>query len=619
MLAQCLPKGSPLSYRKIWLLLLVSCAADAAIGQSSAVTAAPVPSRHNIVLFVADGLRAASVDERTAPAISALAREGVLLRNSHSAFPTVTTVNAAVLATGHFPGDTGDFGNNLYTGFTSAGEHGTPVPYIESDAVLGELDALFGDFLNETTVLEVARRAGYSTAAIGKQGPTLIFDHSQRTGLSTVVIDDATGSSGGIPLAPAIADRLKAAGLALATPGRGDNARMGTLSPNLLQQDYLVAATTRVVMPWLLEQGKPFVLVFWSRDPDATQHNHGDSPQSLTPGINGPTSLAAIRNADDDLARLRAALFELGIADSTDIVVTADHGFSTVSKQSTSSPSAKDRYDDVPEGMLPPGFLALDLARALHLNVYDLDADGAQVTAGRHPKRGNALLGRDAAHPQLFVAANNGNDLLYLLPAGNRRLARRVAGALLQQDYLSGLFVDRSLGSIPGALTLDDVNLVGAAVMPRPSIVVNFRSFDTGCGEPTRCGVGIGDSAQAQGQGGHGSLSRADTRNFMALVGPDFKTAFIDELPASNVDLGRTLIAMLDPKYSDRGKLTGRQLTEVLPGGAVPTARRERRASQPAANGLQTLLDLQWVGDTMYIDAGGFAGRSLGLEATAPR
>ena len=50
------------------------------------------------------------------------------------------------------------------------------------------------------------------------------------------------------------------------------------------------------------------MLVFWSRDPDGAQHNHGDSLGKLVPGINGPTSLAGIRNADDNLATLRRAL-----------------------------------------------------------------------------------------------------------------------------------------------------------------------------------------------------------------------------------------------------------------------------------------------------------------------
>ena len=82
-------------------------------------------------------------------------------------------------------------------------------------------------------------------------------------------------------------------------------------------------------------------MVFWSRDPDGTQHNQGDSLGTLTPGINGPTSRAAIRNADDDLARIEAALAALGLAQTTDIIVAADHGFATISKESKTSAAAQ--------------------------------------------------------------------------------------------------------------------------------------------------------------------------------------------------------------------------------------------------------------------------------------
>ena len=108
-------------------------------------------------------------------------------------------------------------------------------------------------------------------------------------------------------------------------------------------------------------RNKPFVLVFWSRDPDGSQHNQGDSLNTLTPGINGPTSLAAIKNADDNLATLRKALDDLGLAATTDIIVAADHGFSTISKQSKTSPAARLEYTDVQKGLLPPGFLAMDI------------------------------------------------------------------------------------------------------------------------------------------------------------------------------------------------------------------------------------------------------------------
>ncbi len=112
-------------------------------------------------------------------------------------------------------------------------------------------------------------------------------------------------------------------------------------------------------------RNKPFVLVFWSRDPDGTQHNQGDSLLKVEPGINGPTSRAAIKNADDNLAEIRSALDELGLAANTDIIIAADHGFSTISKESKTSAAAQTTYADVPEGLLPPGFVALDLAKAL--------------------------------------------------------------------------------------------------------------------------------------------------------------------------------------------------------------------------------------------------------------
>jgi Type I phosphodiesterase / nucleotide pyrophosphatase len=85
---------------------------------SSAVFAADSP--HNVVLFVADGLRGMIVNRETAPAMTALRDEGVWFRNSHSLFPTFTTANASAMATGHYLGDTGDFSNSIFAGFRVA-------------------------------------------------------------------------------------------------------------------------------------------------------------------------------------------------------------------------------------------------------------------------------------------------------------------------------------------------------------------------------------------------------------------------------------------------------------------------------------------------------------------
>src|SRR5262250_1750651 len=94
----------------------------------AAFAQAPAAPPHNVVLFVADGLRFRMVDDRTAPTMAATAREGVSLRNSHALFPTFTTANASGMGARQMPGDTGDFPNTVFTGFegTSAGNSSTP-------------------------------------------------------------------------------------------------------------------------------------------------------------------------------------------------------------------------------------------------------------------------------------------------------------------------------------------------------------------------------------------------------------------------------------------------------------------------------------------------------------
>ena len=158
--------------------------------------------------------------------------------------------------------------------------------------------------------------------------------------------------------------------------------------PNTAQQAYFADAASKVVLPMFKERGKPFVLVFWSRDPDGSQHNTGDSLNTVTPGINGPTSFAGIKNADNNLAQLRKALDDLGLAATTNIIVSADHGFSTISKESKTSPSAKVIYEDTPKDFLPMGFVALDLAKALNLPLSDPNNKNGARSGQRAPESG---------------------------------------------------------------------------------------------------------------------------------------------------------------------------------------------------------------------------------------
>jgi len=113
------------------------------------------------VLFIPDGLRALIVSEETAPTMGAIRDKGVNFKNPHALFPTFTTPNAAAMATGHYPGDTGDFSNTIYAGFPVPGAGNTITPFLESDPVLGDVDEHFaGDYLDEVTLLKAARDAG---------------------------------------------------------------------------------------------------------------------------------------------------------------------------------------------------------------------------------------------------------------------------------------------------------------------------------------------------------------------------------------------------------------------------------------------------------------------------
>jgi arylsulfatase A-like enzyme len=596
--------------------------AAAALVTALTLLAPGVAAARNVIIFVADGLRSHAVTPETAPALATLRADGVDFANSHSLYPTITTPNASAIATGHLLADTGDFGNTIYVGAPFPAPFGTSLPPLEDNIMLGLMNGRFGgNYLGETTLLQAARAKGYSTAAIGKQGPTAIQDVTARNGVDTIVIDDTTGQrDDGLPLAPDVAAAIRAIGLPAATPDRGLNGgggaynMPGVLVANVEQQNWMVAVATKVFLPRFKAAGKPFVLVFWSRDPDGTQHDQGDSLNTLEPGINGPTVKAAFKNVSNDLQALRDALKAQGLEADTDIVVTADHGFSTMSRQSETSSAVTFRYPDVVPGFLPRGFLAIDMAQALKLPLHDaagLDIDPAK---GFYPKAG-ALLGPDPAHPQVVIAPNGGTALIYLPGPDAKALAPRVVEFLTGEDYTGAIFVNDALGAIAGTLPMSKVGLIGAARTPQPAIVVSFKSWSTGCADPEMCGVEVADSGQQQGQGIHGAFSRADTHNFMAAIGPDFKKGFRDPAPVSNADWANTLAQILGLELTSNGHARGRVMREALADGpAPPEVRPVVLRSEPAANGFTTVLNAQEAAGQTYFDAAGMPGRTLGLK-----
>ena len=592
----------------------------------AAARASADPPPRNLVIFVADGLRSGMVDASTAPGFDAVRREGVYFAESHSLFPTVTTANASAIATGHALGDTGDYGNYLYAGEKLGFPVSGMTAALEDDPSLALVnDRYGGNYLNETSLVAVARAHGYATAVIGKAGPAAVQDIAALSGGEGILIDDNTGwrDLGGAKLPPDLVQAIKAAGLDAAAPDRGLNTDPGSyIMPgvrvaNVDQQNWFADVVAKVLLPRFKAEGKPFVIVFWSRDPDGTQHAQGDSLNALKPGINGPTSLAGIRNAADDLQRLRDALAAEGLAGNTDVFVTADHGFSTVSKASATSAAAKLSYRDVPAGFLPPGFFAIDLAKALKLPLHNGNGLEVELSEGFHPRGAGTVLGPDPDHPLVTIAANGGMEDLWLAGSDRPALARRIVDALIAEDYVSAIFVDDDLGPIPGTLPTSLIGMKGASLTPTPSIVVGLKSFGGDCAAPTNCVVEVADTELQQGQGIHGAFHRGDTFNFMAAAGPDFKRGYVDPDPVGNADVAVTLAHVLGLPLPAKGKLVGRVLSEALAGGpdSQPASHRIVR-SAPGAGGFVTQLDLSEAGGETYYDEAGAPGRTFGLRAT---
>jgi hypothetical protein len=206
-----------------------------------------------------------------------------------------------------------------------------------------------------------------------------------------------------------------------------------------------------------------------------------------------------------------------------------------------------------------------------------------------------------------------GSDLIYLPQSSATALAPKIVAFLLAQDYVSGLFVDERLWALPGTLPLSSIALSGTAITPHPAIAVNFRSFGTGCAQIERCTAEVADTNLQQGQGMHGSFSRADTANFTAAIGPDFKRGFVDPAPVSNADVGMTIAKILGLHLPAKGKLLGRPFAEAMPGGVIPSFKRGEQQSLAGPGGIRTVLKFQTVGSARYLDAAGVPGRTVGL------
>jgi Type I phosphodiesterase / nucleotide pyrophosphatase len=548
--------------------------------------------------MVWDGLRPDMVTREWTPNLVGMENAGVRFAHHHSVFPTVTMVNAASIAAGAYPGGTTIVGDEQYLRPRASGmkielppgeQWATQPVDLEDSLLLAKLNgpAIFnGHLLGIETLAQQIRRAGGYVAIIGKRGPTFLFDDSV-TGDSAnggaIANSDYTFISDDMAAPASLNGKLRPAPPILATNQVPSAARDAHFA-RIVAERALPAAKAAAM------EGRPALIVFWQHNPDLVQHRCGLGTQA---------DLDSLRACDGNLAEVRKAIASLGIADGTDLMVLSDHGFATIRA-------------------------AVPLAQLL-------------VAAG---------LKKSPTSDDVVVAPNGGTDLVYISRAAyptvesRRALLQRMADFADSQPWVGPMFTrgagekesgersakdnssprhsasgsgSVSLGWIKGTFSFDDVAL-GGADAGAPDLVISLRELPeagnrglTGPGNAAYvfdadrekradanrsqplvtpvAGVVYSDAGQhfTTGLGMHGAAGVRELHNFCAVVGPDFRHHFVDELPTGNIDVRATIARAigLHPGYKNKAASglapAGRPLDEAITGPHPATSVGESR------------------------------------------
>lgn len=561
------------------------------------------PGARRVIVFVWDGLRADDVTPENMPNYFALARSGVVFADHHAVYPTFTMMNSASIATGAYQGAHGFYGNVVYApGAKGKNAKGVEVDFsapafIEDFGVVEAVRESYGGKLTLVpTMLQAAQAKGLSTAAVGKFGAAFIQDFMR----GGIVLDEDAA----MPLG--FAKELQGAGYALprnsvnaygagALTLAGDNGdptagipiqrlkdgqtanpldRSGALSRRGFR--YL----TEVFVDYILPVKKPDLTVFWSKEPDATNHAYG-------PGTYN--SIDATRMNDEVLGRVMDKIRQLGWEGSTDIIITQDHNHSTVSGDVALYPLRAIAEGQVgardPDGYSVSGFartaelLARDGIRAYDgagcRDVPTLSgtlADGTRVRPTRIDLDGSACgkpqeytssryaVPRPVPAGGVVVAANAGSDYVFV-PDGSRGSVEAAVRSMQSRPQFGAIFVSDRHGGIPGTLPMSLIKAETPAAGREPDIIVSF-TYDENASVAGRRGISYASSVNRRGD--HGSFSRTDTHISMMAYGPDFKSGYRSALPTANVDIAPTVARIL---AFDMRSAQGRVLGEALKAG----------------------------------------------------
>jgi arylsulfatase A-like enzyme len=467
-------------------------------------------------LMVWDGLRPDYITEAITPNLHRLAAAGVRFTNSHAVFPTVTRCNSSSIATGVLPGGHGIPSNMFYSTLAA--------PEAPLNAGLAtDLDKLRpvrdGRVLLRPALGEYVANAGGRTAVVSTGSPgSCLLQHPQARECGDIMVHPSMQT--GVTLAE-LADKV------------------GVMPPKTMPNTAQNAWATRLITDWLLPEVSPRLIQFWHTDPDHTQHEHG---------IGHPETLRSLRDADDNLGAVLAALDRLGLAGETDVIVTSDHGFSTISGRA--------------------------------------DLRGALIEAG---------LKQDEFSTDVLMLG----DMIYV-PSGDPDRIAAVVRLLQSHEAIGTIFTGtRGNPVLPGTCALTDAGAEGEC---GPDILFSAAWSDEENPHGYR-GTSWSVFPFGTKAASHGCISPWDVHNSLVAAGPSFKAGIVSDIPAGNIDIAPTLLRLLG--LAADGGFDGRVLDEALVAGPEPAAVTvERETLVQETNAGRQTVQFSTVGRTRYLDFG---------------
>ena len=196
------------------------------------------------------------------------------------------------------------------------------------------------------------------------------------------------------------------------------------------------------------------------------------------------------------------------------------------------------------------------------------------------------------------VIASSGQAMALYVKNHADTIIEKVVAFLQARPWIGVVFTVH--GRIAGTFALDLVNAHHAADSPDVLFTFPWSSAPNAFGVP---GTDVGDAASAV-TSDHGSLSPWTIRNTLLAWGPAFKRGVTSRVPAGNVDIAPTVLALhgLDPESCD-----GRVLREALVDGPdeeqVPVETR-RHAVEAAAGAYRGIVQISEVDGRRYVDKG---------------